>query len=204
MKIHGKFVLRGKAMKKAILFITILAMLYSVSGISTLGAQETGPTAVISNHYAARNFTAGAVTQGELEQILTAGLRAPSAGNRQPWYFTVVRNRTLANQIVPNMPDGNILIIISASGDGKTNGREILDCGLATQGIYLAAQALGLGSRIYTGPMDTINQRFKTDLGLPSGYSAVALVRVGRVQPGIDAVSAASARKSLDAVVGYK
>ncbi|MDR2095866.1 MAG: nitroreductase family protein [Treponema sp.] len=191
-------------MKKAVLFIAVLVMLNGAAGMSTLGAQETGPTAVISNHYAARNFTSGAVTQGELDRILTAGLRAPSASNRQPWYFTVVRNHALANQIVPNMPDGNILIIISASGDGKTNVREILDCGLATQSIYLAAQALGLGSRIYTGPMDTINRRFKTDLGFPNGYGAVALVRIGRVQPDVDAVSAASFRKSLDSTVNYR
>jgi nitroreductase len=186
------------------LSIVILALLCGVFGMSALGAQETDPTAAISNHYAARNFIAGTITQTELDRILTAGVRAPSASNRQPWYFTVVRNRTLANQIVPNMPEGNILIVISASGDGKTNGREILDCGLATQSIYLAAQTLGLGSRIYTGPMDTINQRFKTDLGLPSGHSAVALVRVGRVQQGIDAVSTASSRRSLDSMVNYK
>jgi nitroreductase len=191
-------------MRKAMLSIVILAVLCGVFGMSALGAQESGPTAAISNHYAARNFVAGTITQTELDRILTAGIRAPSASNRQPWYFTVVRNRTLANQIVPNMPEGNILIVISASGDGKTNGREILDCGLATQSIYLAAQTLGLGSRIYTGPMDTINQRFKTDLGLPGGYSAVALVRVGRVQPGVDAVSAASSRRSLDSMVNYK
>ncbi|MDR1902827.1 MAG: nitroreductase family protein [Treponema sp.] len=193
-------------MKKAMLFIVIFASLYIASGMSSVGAEEPdSPTAVISNHHAAlRNFTAGAVTQGELDQILAAGVRAPSAGNRQPWHFTVVRNPALANQIVSNMPDGNILIVISASGDGKTNGREILDCALATQSIYLAAQALGLGSRIYTGPMDTINQRFKADLGLPNGYGAVSLVRIGRVLPGIDAVSAASSRKSLDSIVNYK
>jgi nitroreductase len=115
----------------------------------------------------------------------------------------VVQDQNLAKQIVPNMADGNILIVVSA-GDGETNGQVILDCALAVQSMYLAAQTLGYGSRIYTGPIDNVNRGLKADLGLPSGYGAVALVRVGRVQAGVDAVSAASARKTPDSIVNYK
>jgi nitroreductase len=171
-------------------------------GLPGLGAQETKAASIL-NHYAARNFVAGAVSRTDLETILRAGVRAPSANNRQPWQFTVVQNQDLAKQIVSNIVDGNVLIIISGP-EGHTNGRVILDCALATESIYLAAQALGYGSRIYTGPMDAINRNLKTALGLPADYSAVALVRVGRVQSGTDAVSAASSRKDLDQVVNYK
>ncbi|MDR3166935.1 MAG: nitroreductase family protein [Treponema sp.] len=159
----------------------------------------------ITNHYAARNFIAGPVSRADLDRILLAGVRAPSAGNRQPWHFTAVQDRALSQQIVSNMPDGNVLIIISGS-DGQTNTQVILDCALATESIYLAAQALGLGSRIYTGPIDALNRnaQLKTELGLPNGYSAVALVRVGQVQPGIDAVSAASSRQNQNSLVNYK
>jgi nitroreductase len=188
-------------MKKVIFVLLILS-----GFVFSLAAQETsnpGLKAVI-NHYAASNFITGALPKADLDLILQAGVRAPSASNRQPWHFTVVQNQNLAKQLVSNIVEGNVLIVVSASGDGKTNSREILDCGLAVESIYLAAQALGYGSRIYTGPMDTINSRLKTDLGLPSGYSAVALVRVGKVQPGVDAVSAASSRKQLGASVNYK
>jgi nitroreductase len=190
--------------KKISLPVLILPVFMSVLG--GLEAQEANPAAYdnLITHYAARNnFTAGTIGRGDIEKILGAGLRAPSAGNRQPWHFTVIQNRDLAGRIVPNMPEGNILIAISASGDGKTNGREILDCGLAVESIYLAAQALGYGSRIYTGPVDTVNNRLKTELGLPGGYSAVALVRVGRIEK-IDAVSAASSRKTLNGMVTYR
>jgi nitroreductase len=172
-------------------------------GIPALGAQEAKAASIL-NHYAARNFIAGPINRADLETMLRAGVRAPSAGNRQPWVFTVVQNQDLAKRIVSDTVDGNVLIVVSAEGDGKTNGRAILDCALATENIYLAAQALGYGSRIYTGPMDALNRSFKTDLGLPAGYNAVALVRVGRVQSGVDAVSAASSRKSLDSLVTYK
>ncbi|MDR0403330.1 MAG: nitroreductase family protein [Treponema sp.] len=155
------------------------------------------------NHYAARNFIAGALSTAELDTVLQAGIRAPSARNSQPWHFTVVRNLALAKRIVPDIADGNALIVVSASGDGKTNGAEILDCGLAAESMYLAAQAIGLGSRIYTGPVDAVNRGLKSDLGLPAGHSAVVIVRIGKVRQ-VDAVSAASSRKAASALVTYK
>jgi nitroreductase len=170
-----------------------------------LGAQENGGgLEAILNHYAARNFIAGEISQGDLDRILQAGIRAPSANNRQPWTFTVVRSPALARQIVSNNEDGNVLIVISAEGDGRTNGRQILDCGLAAQSIYLAAQSLGYGSRIYTGPMDSVNRNLKAQLGLPNGHSAIVLVRVGRVRGNVDAVSAASSRAAASSKVQYK
>jgi nitroreductase len=191
-------------MKKPALPALILsALLFVPGGLEAQEANEAAYNSMIA-HYAARSgFIAGTIDRSGIDKILSAGLRAPSASNRQPWHFTVVQDSALAGQIVPNMPEGNILIIISGPGDGKTNGRVILDCGLATESIYLAAQALGYGSRIYTGPIDTVNSRFKTDLALPAGYSAVALVRVGKLQQA-DASSAASVRKSLSEIVTYK
>jgi nitroreductase len=183
-----------------------MAVFFGLVSALSLGAQQINNPGLrpIINHYAARNFIAGAIDRSDLDLIVQAGVRAPSAGNRQPWRFTVVQNQSLAKRIVPNNEDGNVLIVISAAGDGQTNGRVILDCALAAESIYLAAQALGYGSRIYTGPIDALNRNFKADLGIAGGDSAVVLVRVGRVQAGIDAVSAASARKAADTVVVYK
>ncbi|MDR2402434.1 MAG: nitroreductase family protein [Spirochaetaceae bacterium] len=198
-------------MKNLFLRVFTLTLLFGIPGfnreifnscLTGLGAQEAKAASIL-NHYATRNFIAGAVNRTDLETILQAGVRAPSANNRQPWQFTVVQNQDLAKQIVSNIVDGNVLIIISGP-DGQNDGRVILDCALATESIYLAAQALGYGSRIYTGPMNAINRSLKTALSLPTDYSAVALVRVGRVQSGVDAVSAASGRKNLNAVVNYK
>jgi nitroreductase len=185
-------------MKKIILCTCILVTL-----ALTVGAQENAAARSIINHYAARNFLSGAVNKADLDLILQAAVHTPSAANRQNWHFTVVQNQELARRIIPNMTDGNVIIVISAPGDGKTNGGQILDCGLAAENIYLAAQALGLGSRIYTGPVDDVNAKLKTALGLPSGHSVVVLIRIGRITP-VDAASAASARNSLDNLVTYK
>ena len=166
--------------------------------------QDRGSIGLILNHYAARNFIEGAIPRADLDLIIQAGVRAPSARNLQPWHFTVVQDQNLARQIVSNNVDGNILIVVSAPGDGRTNHVQILDSSLAVQSIYLAAQVLGYGSRIYTMPIDNINARLKTELGFPDGYSAVALIRVGRIQANVDAVGAASPRKNARELVNYK
>ncbi|MDR1177347.1 MAG: nitroreductase family protein [Spirochaetaceae bacterium] len=189
-------------MKKVIVFCGILSAAVLAAG--GLEAQENTALGVMLNHYAARNFAAGEVGRADLERIIQAGIHSPSAGNRQPWRFTVVRTQSLASRIVPNITEGNVLIVISAPGDGKTNGREILDCGLAAETMYLAAQSLGLGSRIYTGPIDAVNSQLKAELGLPQGHSAVVLVRVGRLARQADAASAASPRRAADETVVYK
>ena len=190
-------------MKKQILFIMLMLAVFCANVL--FAQQSPNPTGVITGHYAtpANSFIAGAIPKADLDQIIQAGVRAPSAGNRQPWHFTVVQNLSLAKKMVAQAVEGNVIIVVSAAGDGKTNGVQILDCALAVQSIYLAAQALGYGSRIYTGPMDNINRSLKAELGFPNGHNAVALVLVGKVTK-LDAVSGASRRNSVDSVVTYK
>ncbi|MCL2472367.1 MAG: nitroreductase family protein [Treponema sp.] len=189
-------------MKKTILFFVVILLL----GAGFLSAQSADNPALkpILNNFGSRNYATGAVTKAELDLIIQAGVRAPSASNKQPWHFTVVQDQALASKIIPQITDGNVLIVVSAEGDGKTNGSVMLDCGLATENMYLAAQALGLGSRIYSGPMNTINTSLKPDLGIPATASAIALVRVGRLPAGVDVTSSASPRNSVDKVVSYK
>jgi len=189
-------------MKKRLLISVLLAAALLCGSLPVCAQQDVGALALILNHYSTRDFVAGAIPDVDIELIVQAGIRAPSAANRQPWYFTVVQNPVLAKKLVSNNEDGNVLIVVSAVGDGKTNNVQILDCALAVQSIYLAAQALGYGSRIYTGPIDNLNKNFKGDLSLPNGHSAVALVRVGKIKP--DAVSSASARKRAAELVTYK
>ena len=185
-------------MKKTVLFLCIAGFLAAFAF-----AQDNAAIRTIINHYAAMNFFPGAVSQSDLDQIVQAAVHAPSARNAQPWHFTVVQNAALARRIIPNVTDGNVLFVISAPGDGKTNGVQILDCALAAQSVYLAAQALGLGSRIYTGPVDSVNKNLKSELSLPAGHNVVVIVRIGKIQP-VDAVTAASARKPPESVVTYK
>jgi nitroreductase len=186
-------------------FIVVFCLVLTLCA-STIAAQGNDNPAykIIVNHFAWRNFAPTAPTKAEIDQVIQAGIRAPSARNDQPWYFTVVQDQNLAKRILPQTSDGNALIIVSAAGDGKTNGTVILDCGLAGQSMYLAAQAIGLGSRIYTNPIEAINKSFKKELGIPDNHNAVALIRIGKVPAGVDAVSSASARKNAAQLVTWR
>ena len=200
-------------MKKTCIVLSVFAVFFIIPlTVCTAGGNKEAPaavsvnTGVFTDHYAAPRdgFASGEIPKADLDAIVQTAVRAPSAANRQPWFFTVIQDEKLAQKIVPQAVQGNVVIVISTEGnaENKITNREIIDCGLATQSIYLAAQALGYGSRIYTGPVDNINNTLKGELGFPGGRDAVAAVWVGRLKA--DAVSGASSRKAADETVTYK
>ncbi len=181
--------------------IFLLALIY-VSCMKLNGQQNVrSATEVILSNYSARLFTSEPVSDSDIELIIKCGIKAPSARNLQPWWFTVVKDKALLKELMPNITDGNVLIIIS----GKDGGATVeYDCGLATQNMYIAAQSLGLGAHIYAGPVNTINTSKREVLGIPEGFKAISILRVGHIEKNVDAVSAASARKKLEEVVNFK
>jgi hypothetical protein len=95
-------------MKKHYLFFAILFSMI----VSFLPAQSADDPALrpIIRNFAPRTFGTGSISRAQLDLIIQAGIRAPSAGNRQPWHFTVVQNQDLARRLVPQTTEGNILI----------------------------------------------------------------------------------------------
>ncbi|MDL2247515.1 nitroreductase family protein [Bacteroides sp. OttesenSCG-928-J23] len=102
----------------------------------------------------------------KLERILEAARLAPSACNAQPWKFVVVTDKELAikvgkataglgmNKFAKDAPV-HILVIeesanISSKLGGKVKGKHfpLIDLGIATAHISLAAESEGLGSCI--------------------------------------------------------
>jgi nitroreductase len=178
----------------------IIACLFFMA-VLTGGAAQEAAVSVIVNNFGARSYTAGTIPKADLDKIVSAGVRAPSAGNRQPWRFTVVSDPQLAKKIMNDAVNGNVFIIVSSD----TSSRDaVFDCALATENMYLAAQALGYGSRIYASPLNTVNGSLKNELGIQQGFNAVAVIRVGRPASGVDAVSSASPRKPASGTVTYK
>jgi nitroreductase len=183
---------------KKILTVFVFSMAVIMNGAADEAASAVS---VILNNFGASKYAPGVIPKADLDRIIAAGVRAPSAGNRQPWRFTVVSTKALAEKIVSGITDGNVLIVVSADSSSSAN---TLDCALAVESIYLAAQALGYGSRIYTGPVGKINSSLKNELGISQDRSAVAVVRVGKLAPNVDATSSASPRKPADSIVTYK
>jgi nitroreductase len=184
---------------KSMLMLTVFIAVPFVS----LCAQSSAYDLILQN-FGARNYAAEQIPRADIEKIVAAGVRAPSASNKQPWKFTVVQTKSLADKIIPGMPTGSILVVISSDTGAENNPSLYLDCGLATENIYLAAQALGYGSRIYTGPVRSMGAAIKSELGLAANNSVIAIVRIGKLAAGVDAVTSASPRKNASDVVTYK
>ena len=190
-------------MKKTIPVLIILLL----ASLLFLPAQTSNNPALrpILQHFSARNFASGALTGAEIDTIVQAGLRAPSAANRQPWLFTVVQNPALARQLMPDITEGNILIVGSGVLSGANRDAVILDAGLAAQSQFLAAQALGLAARQYTNnALITRVNNSKSQLGIPADHTAIIVTRYGRLPAGVDVVASASDRAAPDTKVVYR
>jgi len=185
-------------------FTAVLLIIFSSAAL--LNAQSAGNNLVahILSAYSAGMFTSDPVSDADIDLIVRSGLKAPSARNGQPWKFTVLKDPVLVASAIPNANPGNIVFVVSAPETTVQGISYDFDCALATENMYLAAQALGLGARIYTGPVRTITPSKKQELGVPEGYKVIALLRIGHVSKDIDASSAASARKIKEEVVNYK
>jgi nitroreductase len=100
-----------------------------------------------------RKFEDRAVPEEVVRQLLEAAMQAPSAVNKQPWYFVVIDERELLSKLPEINPNAGMAAdapcAILVCGDTElVHGPGYLpqDCSAATQNILLAAHALGLGA----------------------------------------------------------
>ena len=144
-------------------FISVFLVLSLATGM--ISGQTTGNSVidVILSGYTARKFTSEPVSDSNIDLILKCGLKAPSARNSQLWKFTVVKDSALIGEIIPNSTAGNILIVVSGQEPVQQGMNVDFDCALATENMFVAAQSLGLGAHIYTGPVNNINLTKKTE-----------------------------------------
>jgi nitroreductase len=184
----------------------ISVFLVLLLGTAISKGQTTGNSVIdaIMSGYSARMFTSEPVSDSEIDLILKCGIKAPSARNSQLWKFTVVKDNAIIGDIVRNATPGNVLIIISGLESEQKGINIDFDCALATENMYVAAQSLGFGAHIYTGPVDNINSTRKEILEIPEGYRVVSVLRIGNIDKNVDATSSASTRKKLEEVVNYK
>jgi nitroreductase len=153
------------------------------------------------NTFSEKTFSSEPVTGQQLDLILKCGIKAPSARNKQPWKFTVISNDSVMQEIIKDVVHGNVLVVISGM-ESESRTTIDFDCGLATENMFLAAHGLGLGARIYGGPVRNINEN-KECFQIPAGYQAVMVLRIGNVDKSVDAVTAATPRKSPEEVINY-
>ena len=188
---------------KKIIVIMLTISFTSILFVSSRHERAADILEFISGSFSHRNFTTGQVSDEMIQQILVAGHQAGSAGNQQHWHFTVVRNKEFIDEIMPNVHEGNVLIL----GLGPNQSRFhqdiiVFDNGLAMQNMFLAAQALGLGTRMYLRPLEHLNNNLLHRLGAPENYRVIMVLRIGQISA-VDAVSQASPRHPLETRVNF-
>src|SRR5215470_16193707 len=132
-----------------------------------------------------RQYTGQPIARDDLERILEAGRRAPSAGNWQPWDFVVVTDREQLIELAKVWERGGQHIARSAATIALVARDPVdeahrdwlpYDFGQATANMMLAATDLGIGS----GHSAVVDQdQARRVLGLPNGYRTAYLIGLG-------------------------
>jgi len=128
-----------------------------------------------------RRFRLETIPDETLRLILEAGRLAPSAGNRQPWRFIMVkdaeRKRALAEVTDSYLFIADAPVIIVTLGDPNASLRWFKqDPMIAIEHMVLAATALGYGS-CWIGGFD--EEEVKRVLRVPERLAVIAMVPIG-------------------------
>jgi nitroreductase len=134
-----------------------------------------------------REYTAQAVPDELIQELLVAAMQAPSAGNQQPWHFIIVTGRKQLDALADVLPFGKMLktaplgIVVCADLElEKYSGYWVQDCSNATMNLLLAAHAKGLGA-VWCGvyPVEDRVANLKKVLGLPGQVVPMSVVSLG-------------------------
>lgn len=141
----------------------------------------------ILNRKSIRKYKDTKVNDEILEELLKAGMQAPSAGNEQPWEFIVLRNKDIMAKITEFHPYSKMLlnteVAIVVCGDESKEvfkGFWVQDCSAATENILLAAEEKGLGA-VWLGvyPIEDRVEGIKKLLNLPDSVIPLSIIPVG-------------------------
>jgi nitroreductase len=131
-----------------------------------------------------RAYTGQPVAEEDVRSLLEAGMAAPSANNRQPWHFVVIRDRQALRQIARAHPYGRMLadaaVGIAVCGDPSVSDWWAVDCSAATENILLAAAGLGLGG-VWLGchGRPERERAVQEALGIPQRIGVLSLLAIG-------------------------
>jgi nitroreductase len=131
-----------------------------------------------------RQYTDQPIAREDLERILEAGRRAPSASNWQPWNFVVVTDRDQLVELAKAWQGGKHIarsaatIAIVAQQPEEQRQRDLLeyDLGQVTAYVMITAADLGIGSG-HSAVRD--QEQAQRVLGFPEGYFCAYMIGLG-------------------------
>ena len=146
----------------------------------------------IKTRRSVRKFSGMAVPSEILDEIITAGLYAPSAMNTQLWQITVVKNEEKivelqnAISVALERPDYHrfygapVFVIVSIPDDYRHGA---VDTACVLENMFLAAHSLGVGTVWINQVRDSYNhpevRSVLTSLGIPENHACYGCVAIG-------------------------
>jgi nitroreductase len=112
----------------------------------------------IKHRRSIRSFEQSEIAEDAIEMILEAGRWTPSASNRQPWEFIVIKDKEILKEIASSAMYGNFVkrapMAIAIVGKKSISPKwYIIDTSLVSMNMMLMAWSLGIGT-CWIGSMD--------------------------------------------------
>lgn len=136
---------------------------------------------IIKTRRSIRKYIQKPIPDEIINQILDCARYAPTANNKQPWLFIVIKNSDLKTQIAELTDYGKFIkeaycCIAVFCEDTKYY---LEDGSAATQNILLAAWSFGIGSCWIAGDKKFYAEKIKELLSLEAKYKLVSLISLG-------------------------
>jgi nitroreductase len=131
-----------------------------------------------------RKYKDTPVEEEKVNKILEAGRWAPSASNKQPWHFIVVRDDKIRRKLADIHAYGRFMaespVVLVILGDPSRHQKyHLADPHNAVQNMLLAAYSLSLGT-CWMGVRDTeYEQQFRDVLNIPESQRVVCSISLG-------------------------
>ena len=159
---------------------------------------------IIKSRRSIRKYKPTPVEDEKLNTVLEAARWAPSAGNRQPWEFIIVKDLSIRRRIADVAPYGGFIaeapVMIAVVVDPKKDPTHYIEDGaIATTQILLAAHALDLGTCWVGAFGSAYEDDAKRVLGVPPNLRVLSLISLG-----YPAEERTSTRKDLREIVHYE
>jgi nitroreductase len=177
-----------KLMKRILMGI-LMCLLMAGLAYSKEDANMKDTFSVIHARKSVRSFSGAPVSKADLENIIKAGMAAPTAANMQPWSFIVITERKILDDLAAGLPNAKMLtkagaaIIVCTEPDkanGKSKDLAIIDASLAGENILLAIEALGYGG-VWTAAYPYVDRlkHVKAVLNIPEEVIPLNVIVIG-------------------------
>lgn len=133
-----------------------------------------------------RDYTEQELRKEQLEQLVKAGMNAPSAHNKKPYDLIIVQEKSTLERLSQTGPYAHMLekataaIVVCSIASEENTPYWQADCGAVVENILLEATSLGIGS-CWIGEYPNIekSEKVKMILEIPNEYEVFATISLG-------------------------